>query len=245
MSKLSFRVIGAGRAGGAMARALTKVGWIERAALGRNDDVTHAASDVDVLIVATPDAAIATVASAIAPNPNCCVVHLSGALGADVLAPHPRRATVHPLVALPDAHTGARRLLDGAWFALTVGGDAMGAAIVDALGGRRVALADSEQVRALHHAACCVAANHLTTLLGQVERLAAAAGVPVDAYLALARGAVVNVADVGAAAALTGPIARGDWVTVDRHRAAVDAAAPAERELYEALVTATRDLAEC
>ena len=226
-----------------MQRALTKAGWNPFEPLRRGDDLHAAAQGVDVLIIATPDGAIAEVAASVAPVATCAVVHLSGSLGLDVLAPHPRRATVHPMVALADGETGARRLLDHAWFALTDGADRMGAAIVEALDGRMITLADDPDVRTLHHAACSVAANYVTTVLGVTERLASAAGVSVDAYLALARGAVDNVADLGAAAALTGPVARGDVATVARHRDVIDRLAADDRAIYDALADAAEKLA--
>jgi predicted short-subunit dehydrogenase-like oxidoreductase (DUF2520 family) len=96
-----------------------------------------------------------------------------------------------------------------------------------------------DEARVLHHAAATIAANHLVALLGQVERVAAAAGVPLEAYLALARGALDNVDRLGPAAALTGPVRRGDEATVARHLAALD---PGERAAYEALAAAARRL---
>ncbi len=230
MSKPSFRMIGLGRAGTAVQRALTKVGW--RAVEGGED----------VLFITTPDAVIAEVAAAIEPSDTRAVVHLSGSLGLDVLAPHPRRASVHPMMALPDGETGARRLLDHGNFALNAASDPVGRAIVDALGGRAITLPDDAEARARHHAACCVAGNYVTTVLGLVEQLAAEDGVPVDAYLDLARGAIDNVADMGAAAALTGPVARGDRATVDRHRAVVP---ESHQALHEALIASAEELARC
>jgi len=243
MSNLSFRVIGPGRAGAAVQRALTKAGWSPYEPLRRGDDLHLAASGVEVLIIATPDAAIAPVAASVAPVESCAVLHLSGSLGLEVLAPHARRAVVHPLLALSDQDLGARRLLEGAWFALSEGGDPVAYELVEALGGHATTLADDAEARALHHAACCVAGNHLTTVLGQVEKLASVAGVPVDAYLALARGALDNVAERGAAAALTGPVSRGDHETVERHRAAISARLPEELANYDAMVIATAELA--
>jgi predicted short-subunit dehydrogenase-like oxidoreductase (DUF2520 family) len=245
MSNPIFRVIGLGRAGASMQRALTKVGWTAADSLGRDDDLRQAAHGVDVVIVAVPDAAIADVAVAIEPVATTAVIHLSGCHGPKALGPHDRRAVVHPMMGLPNADTGALRLLDHGWFALTEGCDAVGHQIVDALGGTAIVLADDPDVRSLHHAACCVAGNHLVTLLGQVERLAAAAGVSVDAYLQIARDVVGNVADLGAAAALTGPVARGDYATVERHRGAIAAHAPDDLALYDALIPATEALARC
>jgi predicted short-subunit dehydrogenase-like oxidoreductase (DUF2520 family) len=141
---------------------------------------------------------------------------------------------VHPIVALPDAETGAPRLV-GAWFA--VAGHPIARSIVDALQGRAVEVPDDN--RALHHAAAVIASNHLVALLGQVQRIADAAGVPLDAYLDLVRATIENVAELGPADALTGPVARGDWDTVERHRSALP---EAERAAYDAMVELAKHL---
>jgi predicted short-subunit dehydrogenase-like oxidoreductase (DUF2520 family) len=177
------------------------------------------------------------VAAAVEPVPTTVVAHLAGSLGLGVLAPHARRAAIHPLVSLPAPEIGARRLI-GAWYA--VAGDAMAGEVVTALGGRSFAVADAD--RAVYHAAAAVASNHLVVLLGQVDRLAGSAGVPFAAYLDLVRATVENVAELGAAAALTGPAARGDDATVRRH---VEALPPEERSMYEALAAEARRLAAC
>src|SRR5260221_391743 len=74
-------------------------------------------------------------------------------------------------------------------------------------------------------------------LLGRADDPTGAAGgvdllVLAVPYPALVRGTVDNVAALGPAAALTGPVARGDWATVDRHRAALD---PRELAAYDAM----------
>jgi predicted short-subunit dehydrogenase-like oxidoreductase (DUF2520 family) len=229
-----LRVVGRGRAGGALALALGRVGWDVEPALGRDDDPAEAAAGVDLLVLATPDPVIAEVAAEVAAEPATVVAHLAGALGLDVLGPHPRRAALHPLVALPDAEVGAERLLAGAWFA--VAGDPLVELVVADLGGRRFTVADEDRAR--YHAAAVIASNHLVALLGQVERVAPD-GVPLEALLALVRGTVDNVAALGPAAALTGPVARGDWATVERHLAALP---PDERTAYQAMVDQARRL---
>jgi predicted short-subunit dehydrogenase-like oxidoreductase (DUF2520 family) len=233
----SVRVIGPGRAGSALGLALTAAGWRVVPPLGRHDDLGPAAGGVDLLVIATPDAAIGPVARAVDPVPSTVVAHLSGSLGLGVLAPHPVVAAVHPLVALPNAEVGAARLTAGAWFA--VAGDPMAVAVVEALGGRWFEVDDEH--RAGYHAAAVIASNHLVALLGQAERVAASAGVPLDAYLDLVRATVQNVAELGPAAALTGPAARGDWITIERHLAALD---PDERETYEVMARAARRLVD-
>ncbi len=234
MDRFDARVIGAGRVGGAIATALSADGWSVDGPLGRRYDSSSAASGAGVLILAVPDDAVASVAASIEPG-DAVVMHLAGSLGLDVLAPHPRVASVHPLVSLPDAELGAERLR-GAWFAVAGELDAA-TALVNAVGGQRVEVADADRVA--YHAAAAIAANHVVALMGQVERVAESVGVPLDAFLDLARGALDNVAAVGPAAALTGPVARDDWVTVARH---LDALPADERAMYSVAADAARRL---
>jgi predicted short-subunit dehydrogenase-like oxidoreductase (DUF2520 family) len=229
-------LVGPGRAGRSLASALVDTGYDLRGVLGRDDDPAGAAEGVDVVIIATPDAAVPAVAAAITPVASTVIVHLSGALGLDVLAPHERRASLHPLVPLPSPEVGRVRLRSGVTFA--VAGDAMATAMGRSLGGRCVEIDDDR--RAAYHAAACIASNHVVALLGQVERVAASAGLDLDAFVPLAAAAVQDVSDLGAAAALTGPAARGDEATVSRHRAAL---APDELAAYDAGVALARRLA--
>lgn len=225
---MRLRIIGPGRAGRSVAGALAAAGWSVAGELGRGDAVAGAASGVDLLVISTPDGSIADVAAAVEPVASTVVAHLSGSLGLDVLGPHPRRAAIHPLVSLPDPWTGAERLRAGAAFALA--GDPLAWQVVAALGGQAFEVGDGE--RTAYHAAACIASNHLVALLAQVERVGALAGVPLDAYLNLVRTTVDNVERLGPEAALTGPVARGDWETVAHHLAALP---EDERPAYEAL----------
>lgn len=224
---MKARIVGSGRAGGSLAGALGAVGW-DVELVGRGGEVRGAAEGVDLLVLAVPDAAVAEVAAAVPPGP-AVVAHLSGSLGLAPLAGHAHRAVLHPLVSLPDPEVGAERLRSGAWFGLAAEGDPLAVEVVDQLGGHAITVAEADW--ATYHAAAVVASNHLVGLLGQVERLAAGIGVPLAAYLDLARGSLDNVAAMGAAAALTGPVRRGDRATVERHLAALP---PDERELYDA-----------
>lgn len=232
---IRVRIIGPGRAGGAFALALERAGWPPPDVVGRGGDLAGAAHHVDLVLIATPDAAIGSVADAIEPVPTTVVAHVAGSLGLDVLGAHARPGALHPLVALADAATGADRLV-GAWFG--VAGDPLVETVVDVLGGRSFPVADEHRAR--YHAAAVVASNHLVALLGQAERIAATAGVPFEAVLDLVRGTVDNVALFGPARALTGPAARGDEATIRRH---LDALPAEERPAYEALVAEARRLA--
>ena len=232
-----LRVIGPGRAGGSLAAALASAGWDVVGVVQRGEPVGGAAAGTDLLVIATPDAVVAETAAAVVPQPGTVVAHLAGSLGLDVLAPHARRAAIHPLVSLPDAEIGARRLQAGAWFALA--GDGLAQRAVDDLGGRWFTVADEDRAR--YHAAAALASNHLVGLLGQVGRVAGDIGVPPEAFWDLARGTLDNVVALGPAAALTGPAARGDWDTLRRHLAALP---EAERPAYRALADAARRLVD-
>jgi predicted short-subunit dehydrogenase-like oxidoreductase (DUF2520 family) len=223
----SIRIIGPGRAGTSLAAALSTRGWAFAGFLGRGDDLSGAARGVDVLVLATPDDVVAEVAAAVEPVPTTTVVHLSGSLGLGTLAPHPRRAALHPLVPLPNGTVGAGRLASGVTFA--VAGDPIARAMAESLGGRLVEVADDD--RAAYHAAACIAANHVVALLGQVERVAGSVGLSLESFLPLTRAALEDVADLGPTAALTGPARRGDWATLSRH---LDALPESERAGYQA-----------
>lgn len=235
-------IVGAGRAGSSFASALAEVGWSVDLVSSRDLDriPLEAIEHSDVVLLTVADAAIADVASQVAAaldHPVSGVVaHVSGSCDLDVLRPHPRTASIHPLMSLPDAATGARRLLDTCTFA--VDGDPSIVDIVDDLGGRAIEVPSEK--RAIYHATASVAANHLTALCAQVERLAAHADVPAEAFWPLMATTLANVADAGAAASLTGPAARGDWSTVRAHLAALP---DDERQLYRVLCARAADLA--
>ena len=232
----SVCIIGHGRAGGSLGRALRACpAPYDVSFLGRGDAVDDATT-ADLVVIATPDSSIERVASALRPNEDCVVFHLAGSLGLGVLTSHPRRAALHPLVSLPSPEIGSQRLVGG-WFA--VAGDQAATQVARDLDGKTFTI-DDEQ-RALYHATAAVAANHLVALFGQVERLAAQAGAPLEAFLALAQGALDSVAEVGPAAALTGPAARGDDETLRRHLAALP---PSELAAYEALLLEARKLVQ-
>jgi predicted short-subunit dehydrogenase-like oxidoreductase (DUF2520 family) len=134
---------------------------------------------------------------------------------------------MHPLQSFPSTSAGLDRL-PGSWAA--VAGDPEVVALAEELGLRPFAVPDSERTR--YHAAAAVAANHVVALMGQVERLAASCGVPVEAFGPLVRASVDNALRLGSAAALTGPVERGDLGTVEAHLRAID---PVERDAYRAL----------
>jgi predicted short-subunit dehydrogenase-like oxidoreductase (DUF2520 family) len=221
--------------------ALTAAGDFEAmSAIGRLDSVSDAARGVDLLVIATPDSEVGRVAAAVEPVDTTVVIHLSGSLGLDVLDGHARRGSLHPLMPLPNPTVGAERLRSGITFA--VAGDWLTRDLAAALGGRTIEVPD--HARAAYHAAATIAANHQVALIGQVERVAASIGVPLEAFAGLVRAATADALTLGPADALTGPAVRGDWETVERHRASLATLAGHRTELaaYDAMVGLARRL---
>ncbi|HEX8691649.1 MAG TPA: Rossmann-like and DUF2520 domain-containing protein [Longimicrobium sp.] len=191
------------------------------------------------ILVAVPDGAISDAVAELAARelpPGVPVLHASGSRSLDVLAPlagrgHPVGG-LHALAAIADPVEGAERLR-GASFGVEGEGAARALAerLVAACGGRALAIRPGG--KALYHAAAVFASNYAVALLSVAGRLMREAGVePGDsgpALTALAAGAVENAAARGPAAALTGPVARGDVETVELHLARLSGA---DRHLY-------------
>jgi len=220
----TVRVVGIGRAGSAIAGRLAERGL--RVASGR-----ETAADAELVVLAVPDAVIGEVASQVPIGP--WVAHVSGATPLTALDPHTRRFSVHPLQTL--TRERGPEQLDGAWGAVTAETDSaaeLARWLASTLGLRPFPLSDAD--KPLYHAGAAIASNFLVTLHRAAARLLAEAGVPPEALLPLMERTMTNGFD------LTGPIARGDWSTVEAHLAALEERAPDLVPLYRALAEATR-----
>jgi predicted short-subunit dehydrogenase-like oxidoreductase (DUF2520 family) len=263
----SLAIVGAGRAGSALAIAAHEAGYVVAAVASRRGEVARlladtvgaeavatplaAAASADLTLLAVPDTAITSVAASIAASGIALdgrgIVHLGARFGPGVIAS--LRTTgaevgvLHPLQAL--AGPGSASLLEGAFFRI----DATGGlrprllAFVAALGARPLEIDPSQAP--LYHAAAVLAGNAPLALLAQGTQLLEAAGVSrADAHEALAallEGAARNARRAGAAAALTGPVARGDSDAITAHLEAL-AAHPEARDLYLHLTRAMESL---
>jgi predicted short-subunit dehydrogenase-like oxidoreductase (DUF2520 family) len=231
----TIAIVGRGRMGPALAGALSAAGHPVAGPFGRGFDGAHA----EIVLLCVPDGEIAAAARAVVPRDRLLVGHCSGATGLDVLAPH-EAFGLHPLMTVahgPAGFAGAGAAIGGT----TERARRTARALAGAIGMRPFAIADED--RPAYHAAAAIAANFLTTIEGAAERLAATAGVEREALVPLVRAAVENWAALGARAALTGPIARRDEATIERQREAIAERTPELMPLFDALVTATRELA--
>jgi predicted short-subunit dehydrogenase-like oxidoreductase (DUF2520 family) len=220
-------VVGVGRVGRAVAARLGES--LPTRTTGRELEC----GEVDLVVVCVPDRAIAEVAEAIPAGP--WIAHSSGASSLAVLEPHRRRFSVHPLQTFT-LERGPEQL-DGAWAAVSGETEAAvgaGFELASLLRLEPFELADDE--RALYHAGATFAASFLVTLHDVASELMDAAGAPPEALEPLMRRTMEN------GFAPTGPIARGDWETVERHLVAIRARRPHVAPLYRALtdMTATR-----
>ncbi len=230
---MKLAIVGAGRAGTSFTLALTRVG--HRVDLVHHDELDRI-GQVDLVLLAVPDDAIAETAARLPVDPARVVAHAAGSRTLAVLGAHPRVASMHPLITMPSEDVGAERLV-GATFALA--GDSLVRVLVSSLHGRALSLGDDQ--RTAYHATATVAANHLVALLAHVERLARAAGLTLDDFLPLSKMALEDVAARGPERALTGPASRGDLATIDAHLAAIP---EGERATYVAMAQVAFDVAE-
>ncbi len=223
-------VIGAGRAGSALAARLRERGIAVRSRGGRDWD----AEGAELVLLCVPDGAIAEVAQQIEPGP--WVAHVSGATPLVALEPHRRRFSLHPLQTF--TRSRGPEQLDGAWAAVTAETDEardLALELAATLGLEPFHLADAD--RPLYHAGAVVASNYLVTLHDAAAGLVAAAGAPPEALVPLMLRTIENGFE------LTGPIARGDWATVEAHLAVIRERRPELEALYRTLADATAVLA--
>ncbi len=229
---MNIAVVGTGHAGSSFFLALRRVG--HHVELFHHDELGSMDS-FELVLLCVPDDTIADVARRLTPSEELVVTHVAGSRTLDVLAPHRRVGSLHPLMALPDADD-AQRLIGATY---CVAGDDLVWRVAESLEGRIISLGDAE--RTTYHAAAVVASNHLVALMGQVRTLAESIGLSLDDFMPLAQQSLRDVAVLGPEVALTGPASRGDMATIDAHLAAIP---ESERATYVALANAAFELSE-
>jgi predicted short-subunit dehydrogenase-like oxidoreductase (DUF2520 family) len=264
----SIAVIGAGRVGSTLARALFSAGYPINGVWSRTpahanalaEHVNARVVDIDELprmaelvLLAVADDSLASVleqlAAAGAWREGHLVVHCSGVLPAAVLAPARAQGAIvggfHPLAAIA-GH--AQELPRGITFAVEAEEPLREILyrMAHDLGGHPFALEGA--ARSLYHAAAVLASNYTVVLAALATQLLENAGLEPDAALPaimpLLESTVANLGRAGLPDALTGPLARGDIGTVMRHLAALDHVAPEIAQIYRALGHAALPMVE-
>ncbi len=256
-------IIGPGRAGLGLALALRKARVAVAGVHGRREkpvppgvrltvgSVPPWLGSAGIVLLAVRDDALGALVDELARAGGVgrghVVLHLSGALTHDLLAPLAEQGaatgSMHPLMTVSEPADAARHFR-GAAFVLEGDFEAVAVAdtIVRRLGG--IPLTLPPETKPLYHAGAVFASNYVVTMLEAAVRLLEEAGIGREAAVAalvpLARATLDNAAAAGPAGALTGPIARGDAATVRRHLSALK---HKDAELYRAVGRETLRLA--
>ncbi|MGZ9160297.1 MAG: Rossmann-like and DUF2520 domain-containing protein [Candidatus Limnocylindrales bacterium] len=260
-------IVGGGAVGTALGLALTRAGWPVQAVASRDParrerfaaqlegarafaEAQALIEEVELVILAIPDDAIGPMARELRLYSGQALIHTSGALGAEVLQPAmaagTQIGTFHPLVAFADTER-AIAALHGATVAIE-GDDQLAALLSEMatrIGAHAVRLAPGS--KAAYHAAAVLAAGGFIALLDAIAELGAVAGLDeagaLAIYAPLIEGTLGNARALGVAAALTGPMTRGDLGTLRAHLSALAAHAPKVVDLYVAAAHREIDLA--
>lgn len=266
-ARLRVGIIGPGRAGTALGRALVRAGHTVTAATAVSDasrrrvrenfpnarltDPAGVLGAADLVLLTVPDdvlpGLVEGLAATGAPYAGRLVAHASGAHGIRVLDPATREGALplalHPVMTFTGREDDVDRI-KGVSFGVTAPDQLRPAAevLVIEMGGEPVFIA--EENRALYHAALAFAANHLVTIVSEAASLLREAGADnPNRMLGPLLGAALDNALRFGDAGLTGPVARGDEGTVAAHVAAIAAHDPAALPAYRALARLTADRA--
>jgi len=257
MLKLGF--IGAGTVGTALSTRLSERGYQVVAVSSRSQTSAEklaqaisgcqvvnnnqaVADTAELVFITTPDDAIAPVVSEIKWHSGQSVVHCSGADSTDILEPakksDARVGAFHPL----QSFASVKQAIDnipGSTFAIEAEEPLLTTLkdMATTLDGQWIELKASDKV--LYHAAAVIACNYMVTLIKLATDLWQTFNVPTQqatkALMPLLRGTLNNIDNVGIPQCLTGPIARGDTGTIEKHLNALQKMAPALLSTYREL----------
>lgn len=244
-------IVGTGKVGTTLGMAFERAGHTVVRASSRNRELSQKVADEsDIVFLTVSDDAIADVAAEIQWRAGIGVVHCSGSLDLDVLAPaaaqQARVASFHPVQMFADVHSALHSLpettvvLDGADSLLDQ---------LEALTRQIQATPLRLQIRnrALYHTADNYAGPFVIALLREAATLWNHVGVPEEQTLRtlipLIRSTLTGVQAAGLAAGMGGPVARGSRRTIERHIRAFLKSAPDQLNLYCVLCERTIPLA--
>ncbi|MDH2425868.1 DUF2520 domain-containing protein [Sphaerisporangium sp. TRM90804] len=264
--RLAVGVVGAGRVGSVLGAALAQAGHRVVAAAGVSEASRRRAAErlgvrisqaddvigrSELVLLTVPDDALPGLVSGLAATGvdlrGKMLVHTSGAYGLGVLDPATAAGALpfalHPVMTFTGRDDDLRRIT-GCSFGVTAP-EALrpvAEALVIEMGGEPVWIA--EESRALYHAALAGAANHMVTLIAEAQELLKKIGVEQPGRMLgpLLGAALDNALRLGISG-LTGPVVRGDAVTVRKHVDALILAAPEAADAYVVLARLTADRA--
>lgn len=265
----SFALIGAGRVGCALAEALFQRGWKCAAVMSRQLEPARALAarvaatvaeeklsllpeNFSYLFLCTPDARLAEIQRQLHQLPRrwdqVFIAHTSGTHSSLILQPLAARgavtASLHPAMSFTGAVDEWKKLIGG-WFAVegNAAAQAIGREVLARLEAKYILLLPEQKI--LYHVACVLVANYLVTLHAQAESLLQHLGISEGRVLLqnLSHTVLENLAVQPTAAALTGPIARGEVSVIESHLRLLAEHFPPLLPLYRELGKTTLALA--
>jgi len=259
MMKQKVGFIGAGKVGTALAATLFKGGYPVVAVANKNIGASEKLADLvpgchvfttaqevanaaDHVFITTPDDSIATIASDLVWRPEQNVVHCSGAASVDILEPAKQSGSMvgsfHPCQAFASVDQAIKNL-PGSTFAIEAQGSLLDILkeMASTIGCDWIVLKPGN--KALYHAAAVFASNYFVTLVKVATDLFQNFDVPttqsIKVLMPLIQGNIKNINTIGLPSCLTGPIARGDVSTIEKHIFALKEKEPSILKLYAEL----------
>lgn len=196
----------------------------------------------DLIILAVSDDSIELVSKQISavliPTENKNVIHCSGTHSSEILAHLKKKgvktASFHPIKAITKNTVSFK----GIWFDME--GDKELLSILEQLTEKLGAFSFrvEPEAKPFLHASAVVASNYLVVLADLVSRISAQGNIPeetaIKALAPLMENTLSNINELGVTDALTGPIAREDVQTIEKHLQSLDSA-PKLQVLYKTL----------
>ncbi|MFQ5674256.1 MAG: Rossmann-like and DUF2520 domain-containing protein [bacterium] len=245
LDTISVAIIGAGRVGTALAMALNRKGLAISAVVSRSkssaadcaskvncpiysDQLASLPEEAQAIFVTTPDASLASIASRLKKLPidfrDKFIAHTSGLCTSEVLESIRSKgaltASIHPIQTFADNKEDWQKFA-GIFFGIE--GQPKALEICKRFAGLLSAnyVTVTKEVKPLYHAACVFTSNYLVALMSVpamlFEKLDFSEHDSARYLQPLLEGTIDNIKKMGIANALTGPIARGDVGTIERH----------------------------
>ncbi|MDP4091805.1 MAG: DUF2520 domain-containing protein [Bacillota bacterium] len=269
---MKIGIIGAGKVGCSMAAALLSKGFEISGAFSKSDESISLLNSIlktsftnnllqtvcssQVIFITVPDKELEKAASdivekvATADIKNKVFLHCSGAEASDVLEPLKSRGgntgSLHPLQTFADRENSWKALF-GIYFGFEGDNEAesISRIVVKSLDSEIIDL--NKQDKALYHAAACVLSNYIVTLSNMAGAFFKASGIDekegFKAFRPLMDKTIENIMELGSIKALTGPVSRGDGITLQKHLLAIQDKCPDFLCLYGSLAAQTVGIA--
>jgi predicted short-subunit dehydrogenase-like oxidoreductase (DUF2520 family) len=206
------------------------------------DQAQDVADAADFVFITTPDDFISQVAADVHWRAGQMVAHCSGAASTDVLTPArelgARVGCIHPLQTFASIEQAIENV-PGSLFAIEAEEPVLSVLkeMATSLQGTWMELTAED--KALYHASACIACNYFYTLVSIAADLwqnwGKSRNEAIQAMMPLFQGSLRNLKDVGLPKGATGPILRGDLVTIRKHLATLAEKAPDVLPLYKML----------